>query len=106
MLIGSRLSVEKGIIAQGLLDRDWNAWSQDKAVPFVELSVERRNLCLFLLVHFLRFASQGFHIKIMFVLVVGGCEFPNSAGHTLAPCPATDWPDIRALGDDLAGNAG
>jgi hypothetical protein len=57
VLIGSRLSVEKGIIAQRLFDRDRSVWSQSQSESFVQLSEARRDLGRFLLFPFLLFAT-------------------------------------------------
>ena len=95
-MIGSRLHVEKRVITRRLFDRDRSVRSQCQSESFVQFSEARRDLGRFLLFPFLHFASQGFHIKNVPVLEVGGYEFTDPAEHALAPphC-ATDRPERR-----------
>lgn len=92
LLIGSWSRVEKNVITHRLLDRDRTGWSQWKSVPFVQLSEARRNLGRFQPLHFLRFASECFHIEDVhvFMLEVDGYEFTDPGEHTLAPHCAID----------------
>ena len=93
MLIGRRLCIGLGVIAHRLVDWDRDGRSQCQPIPRVQFSEARRNLGRFLLFPFLLFTSQGFHIKNVPVLEVGGYEFTDPAEHALAPphC-ATDSP--------------